>query len=264
MRRRRFRAILQLVVLVAVAASASFLLTPSRVTPAIPGDDSLGQIASATIRAPREEGKRQNPEKAARLLERGKRRSPEQDELVRGLLGQRDEFWKALQAVMDEDDYLELARAGFDPAVERAADPLVEAANRGYAVAERELLAADRERGIVVRSLPGDPRASGAGSAGPYGTPERQMGRDEIDRVRDLAQVRADIDRAAQERLPQLSPQLRHAVAQAVRRATRPNLAYDDAETRRRQDEKRAAVKEAVLQIRRGERIIEAGEPITK
>jgi len=314
MRRRRFRAVLQLAVLVAVAASASFLLTPSRVTPAIPGDDSLGQIASATIRAPRdfdvrdreataqkreeaarsvwavydfdlsagdvlrqriasafaqgraaiEEWKRQNPEKAARLLERGKRRSPEQDELVRGLLGQRDEFWKALQAVMDEEDYLELARAGFDPAVERAADPLVEAANRGYAVAERELLAADRERGIVVRSLPGDPRAFAPGSAGPYGTPERQMGRDEIDRVRDLAQVRADIDRAAQERLPQLSPQLRHAVAQAVRRATRPNLAYDDAETRRRQDEKRAAVKEAVLQIRRGERIIEAGEPITK
>src|SRR5207253_1358216 len=229
MRRRRFRAVLQLAVLVAVAASASFLLTPSRVTPAIPGDDSLGQIASATIRAPRDFDVRD-----------------------RGLLGQRDEFWKALQAVMDEEDYLELARAGFDPAVERAADPLVEAANRGYAVAERELLAADRERGIVVRSLPGDPRAFAPGSAGPYGTPERQMGRDEIDRVRDLAQVRADIDRAAQERLPQLSSQLRHAVAQAVRRATRPNLAYDDAETRRRQDEKRAAVKEAVLQIRRG------------
>ena len=316
MRRRRFRALLQLAVLGAVAASATFLLTPSRLTPSIPGDDSLGQIAAATIRAPRdfdvrdreataqkreeaarsvwavydfdlsagdvlrqriasafaqgraaiEQWKRQNPEKAARLADRGKRRSPEQDELVRGLLTQRDEFWKALQAVIDEEDYLELARAGFDPSVERAADPLVEAANRGYAVAERELLAADRERGIVVRSLPGDPRALAVGAAGPYGMvpPERQMGRDEIDRVRDLAQVRADIDRAAQEKLSQLSPQLRHAVAQAVRRATRPNLAYDDAETRRRQDEKRAAVKEAVLQIRRGERIIEAGEPITK
>src|SRR6266851_4294976 len=316
MRRRRFRALLQLALLAAVAASATFLLTPSRLTPSIPGDDSLGQIAAATIRAPRdfdvrdreataqkreeaarsvwavydfdlsagdvlrqriasafaqgraaiEQWKRQNPSSAARLADRGKRRSPEQDELVRGLLTQRDEFWKALQAVMDEEDYLELARAGFDPAMERAADPLIEAANRGYAVAERELLAADRERGIVVRSLPGDPRALAVGAAGPYGMvpPERQMGRDEIDRVRDLAQVRADIDRAAQERLSQLSPQLRRAVAQAVRRATRPNLAYDDAETRRRQDEKRAAVKEAVLQIRRGERIIEAGEPITK
>src|SRR6266436_6170802 len=316
MRRRRFRALLQLPVLAAVAASATFLLTPSRLTPSIPGDDSLGQSAAATIRAPRdfdvrdreataqkreeaarsvwavydfdlaagdvlrqrissafaqgraaiEQWKRQNPDKAARLADRGKRRSPEQDELVRALLTQRDEFWKALQAVMDEEDYLELARAGFDPVVERAADPLIEAANRGYAVAERELLAADRERGIVVRSLPGDPRAPAAGAAGPSGMvpPERQMGRDEIDRIRDLAQVRADIDRAAQEKLRPLSPQLRRAVAQAVRRAVRPNLAYDDAETRRRQDEKRAAVKEAVLQIRRGERIIEAGEPITK
>ncbi|HKB75691.1 MAG TPA: HDIG domain-containing protein, partial [Myxococcales bacterium] len=315
MRRRRFRAVLQLAVLSAVAASASFLLTPSGVTPAIPGDDSLGQMAPATIRSPRdfdvrdsdataqkreeaarsvwavydfdltagdvlrqriasafaqgraaiEQWKRQNPSSAARLAERGKRRSPERDELVASLLTQRDEFWKALQAVMDEEDYLELARAGFDPAVERAADPLIEAANRGYAVAERELLAADRERGIVVRSLPGDPRALSPG-AGPSGTvpPERQMGRDEIDRVRDLAQVRADIDRTALEKLAYLSPSLRHAVAQAVRRATRPNLGYDDAETRRRQDEKRAAVKEAVLQIRRGERIIEAGEPIAK
>src|SRR6266849_4308832 len=205
MRRRRFRALLQLAVLAAVAASATFLLTPSRLTPSIPGDDSLGQIvatflltpsrltpsipgddslgqiAAATIRAPRdfdvrdreataqkreeaartvwavydfdlsagdvlrqriasafaqgraaiEQWKRQNPSSAARLADRGKRRSPEQDELVRGLLTQRDEFWKALQAVMDEEDYLELARAGFDPAVERAADPLIEAANRG-------------------------------------------------------------------------------------------------------------------------------------
>src|SRR5712664_2558399 len=144
MRRRRFRALL----LGAVAASATFLLTPSRLTPSIPGDDSLGQIAAATIRAPRdfdvrdhegttqkreeaarsvwavydfdlsagdvlrqriasafaqgraaiEQWKRQNPEKAARLADRGKRRSPEQDELVASLLTQRDEFWKALQA----------------------------------------------------------------------------------------------------------------------------------------------------------------------
>jgi cyclic-di-AMP phosphodiesterase PgpH len=306
--RRRFRAFLQVALLAGVALSATFLLTPSRLTPRIPGDDSLGQIATATIRAPRDfdvrdeeataqkrdeaarsvravydfdasagellrqrissafaqgraavdEWKRQNPDKAARLGDRARRRSPEQDELLRNLESQRDEFWKALQAVVEEDDYFELARAGFDLTVERAADPLVQSANEGYAVAERELLAADRERGIVVRSLPGP----GAGRGG--APPERQIGRDEIDRIRDLAQVRADIDHLAQEKLSQLAPALRHAVAQVVRRAARPNLAYDDVETRRRQEEKRAAVKEAVLQIRRGERILEAGEPITK
>ena len=52
--RRRFRALLQLAVLAAVAVSATFLLTPSQLTPQIPGDDSLGQIATASIRAPRD------------------------------------------------------------------------------------------------------------------------------------------------------------------------------------------------------------------
>jgi putative nucleotidyltransferase with HDIG domain len=305
LRRRRFRAFLQLAVLAGVAASATFLLTPSRL-PRIPGDDSLGQIATSTIRAPRDfdvrdsdataqkrdeaarsvwpvydfdatagellrqrlssafaQGraaidawKAQNPDKAARLSDR-RRRTPEQDDLLRALELQRDEFWKALQAVIDEDDYLELARAGFDATVERAADPLVQVANEGYVVAERELLAADRDRGIVVRSL-----TPGGGRAGT--PPERQIASDEIDRIRDLAQVRSDVERVAHEKLATLPPPLRHAVAQVVRRAVRPNLAYDDAETRRRQDEKRAAVKEAVLQIRRGERIVEAGEPITK
>jgi putative nucleotidyltransferase with HDIG domain len=307
LRRRRFRAFLQLAVLAGVAASATFLLTPSRLTPRIPGDDSLGQIAATTIRAPRdfdvrdseataqkreeaarsvwpvydfdaaagellrqrissafaqgraaiEAWKRQNPEKAARLSERPRRRSPEQDELLRTLESQRDEFWKALQAVIDEDDYLELARAGFDSAVERAADPLVQVANDGYVVAERELLAADRDRGIVVRTVAQAGARSGTAS-------EKQIRSDEIDRIRDLAQVRSDVERVAQEKLAMLPYPLRHAVAQVVRRSVRPNLAYDDAETRRRQDEKRAAVKEAVLQVRRGERIIEAGEPITK
>ena len=308
LRRRRFRAFLQLAVLAAVAVSATFLLTPSRLTPAIPGDDSLGQIATATIRAPRDfdvrdqeataqkrdeaarsvwavydfdssagevlrqriasafaqgraaidDWKKQNPEKATRIAERGRRRSIEQDELVRYLESQRDEMWKALQAVIDEDDYLELARAGFDASLERATDTLVQAANAGYVVAERALLAADRDRGIVVRSLPAPPGSHGSVA------PERQLGREEIDRIRDLAQVRGDVDRIAQENLTQLVPALRHAVAQVVRRAARANLAFDDAETRRRQEEKRAAVKDAVLQIRRGERIIEAGEPITK
>ena len=307
LRRRRFRAFLQLAVLAGVAASATFLLTPSRLTPRIPGDDSLGQIATTTLRAPRdfdvrdgeataqkrdeaarsvwpvydfdstagellrqrissafaqgraavEAWKQQNPEKAARLAERGRRRSPEQDELLRNLESQRDEFWKTLQAVIEEDDYLELARTGFDSAVEHAADPLVQVATEGYVVAERELLAADRDRGIVIRPL-----AAGGGRSGT--PPERQIRSDDIDRIRDLAQVRSEVERTAQEKLATLPAPLRHAMAQVVRRAVRPNLAYDDAETRRRQDEKRAAVKEAVLQIRRGERILEAGESITK
>src|SRR5207237_6046454 len=113
-------------------------------------------------------------------------------------------------------------------------------------------LSAERERGSVVRPLLGQ-TVAGA---------ERKV-RD-IERIRDLSGRRSEVERLAQEQLGDLPAGVRHAVAQIVRRALRPNLAYDDHETRRRQDEKRAAVKEAVLQIRRGEKIIGDGETITK
>src|SRR5437762_6155 len=306
LRRPRFRALLALSCLATVSVISAFLLTPSRLTPPIPGDESLGQVATRTIKANRdldvldaeatsqkreeaarsvgpiydfdasagdvlrqrisqafsearsaiEDWKRLEPAKAARvqldLAHAAKHKSSDEQELLRFLQTRRDEFWKSLQAVIDDADFQELARIGFDPAVERAAERLAHLATADFAVAERELLAADRERGIVVRPLLGQ-AVAGA---------ERKV-RD-IDRIRDLPGLRSEVDRLAQEQLGDLPAGVRHAVAQIVRRALRPNLAYDDHETRRRQDEKRAAVKEAVLQVRRGEKIIGDGETINK
>src|SRR5205085_297408 len=113
--------------------------------------------------------KRVDPAKAARIRPDRKLDA----DTYRFLLSQRDEFWKALQAVVDDDDYLELARAGFDPAVERAAVRLAGLAGAGFTVEERGLLAADRERGIMVRTISPSPM------------PEQAV-RD-IDRIRDLA-----------------------------------------------------------------------------
>ncbi|MFL5413924.1 MAG: hypothetical protein ACJ79D_21365, partial [Myxococcales bacterium] len=306
LRRRRFRALLALLCLAAVSVVSAFLLTPSRLTPPIPGDESLGQVATRTIKANRdldvldaeatsqkreeaarsvgpvydydasagdvlrqrisqaftearsaiEEWKRLEPAKAGRvqldLSHAARTKNADEQILLRFLQTRRDEFWKSLQAVIDDADFQELARVGFDPAVERAAERLANLATADFAVAERELLSADRERGIVVRPLLGQAVAG----------PERKV-RD-IDRIRDLASLRAEVDRLAQEQLGDLPAGVRRAVAQIVRRALRPNLAYDDHETRRRQDEKRAAVKEAILQVRRGEKIIGDGETITK
>jgi putative nucleotidyltransferase with HDIG domain len=303
LRFRRVRQALALALLAAVAISAAFLLTPSRFTPSIPGDEALGTLFSGTLKANRDYGvldpqttaekreeaarsvwpvydfdgsaaavlqrriseafaggrtallewKRANPAKAARLA------SPRPDrkidaEITRFLLSERDEFWKALQAVVDDDDYLELARSGFDAKVERAAVRLAGLAAAGFTVEERGLLAADRERGIVVRTI-------GAIEA-PVPMPEQAI-RD-IDRIRDLARARTDVERLAPEQLADLPPRTARAVAQLVRRALRPNLAYDDAETRRRQDAKRAQVKDVLLQVRKGEKIIGDGEQVTK
>src|SRR4051812_35104507 len=226
LKRRRFRALLALLCLASVSVISAFLLTPSRLTPPIPGDESLGQVATRTLKANRdldvldaeatsqkreeaarsvgpvydfdasagdvlrqrisqafsearaaiEEWKRQDPAKAARAqldLAHAARthKNGEEQELLRFLQTRRDEFWKSLQAVIDDSEFQELARTGFDPAVERAAERLANLATADYAVAERELLSADRERGIVVRPLLGQ---AGAG-------PERKV--PDIDRI---------------------------------------------------------------------------------
>src|SRR3954464_2833496 len=53
--------------------------------------------------------KRDNPARAARLWS-GKPDRKIEPEVFKFLLVQRDEFWKTLQAVVDDEDYLELAR----------------------------------------------------------------------------------------------------------------------------------------------------------
>ncbi len=297
LRFRRVRQGLGLALLAGVAVSAAFLLTPSRFTPEIPGDEALGSLFSGTLKANRDydvpdpdttaekreeaarsvwpvydfdgraaetlqqriseafargreaiaQWKGQNPAKASRLLLERKL----DGETSRFLVSQRDEFWKALQAVVDDEDYLVLARTGFDPAVERAAVRLAGLASSGFVVEERGLLSADRERGIVVRTL-------GRAGAGP-----EQIVRD-IDRIQDLLKARESVEPLAAEQLGDLPPRVSRAVAQVVRRALRPNLAYDDAETRVRQQAKRAQVKDVILQVRKGEKIIGDGEQVTK
>jgi putative nucleotidyltransferase with HDIG domain len=209
-----------------------------------------------------------NPAKAARVAAAQGERAhlataskhkalPEEAELLKALAANKDEFLKALQAVIDDDDYLELARSGFDSTVEHSAVRLAGLVSPGFAVAERELLNADRERGINVRIVSGDARGPSA-----WGSAEKQV-RD-IDRIRDLAQVQAEVDKLAPDQLADLTQPLRKAVSQVVRRSLKPNLAYDDSETRRRIEEKRASVRDVILQIKKGERIVGDGEVITK
>ena len=54
LRFRRVRQALALALLAGVAVSAAFLLTPSRFTPAIPGDEALGTLFSGTLKANRD------------------------------------------------------------------------------------------------------------------------------------------------------------------------------------------------------------------
>src|SRR5256885_12486620 len=167
--RRRFRALLAFLCLLSVSVISAFLLTPSRLTLPIPGDESLGQVATRTIKANRDldvldaeatsqkreeaarsvgpvydfdasagdvlrqrisqafsearaaidEWKRLEPAKAARvqldLAHAAKHKNPEEQDLLRFLQTRRDEFWKSLQAVIDETGFQGLARGGLCP-----------------------------------------------------------------------------------------------------------------------------------------------------
>lgn len=177
------------------------------------------------------------------------------------------EFLKRLQAVVEEPQFRELARTRFAPEVERAAVLLVRGVMDGEVAPSRELLYAERDNGITLRTL-------GAGQAA---RPERET-RD-VERIPDLAAVRHALGRLAQG-LPEapgsmtglgrvalalpaeLTPEGRKAAALLAARVVTPNLSYNENETRARQTAAARAVKPVVLQYARGEKIIGDGERI--
>lgn len=192
---------------------------------------------------------------------------PEQPDPVELAQPHYAEFLRRLQAVVEEREYEALARAGFAPEVERAAQMLVQGVMRGEVAPNRELLLAERANGIVLRTL---------GYAA-SGRAERQT-RD-VERIADLAAVRLDLNRLAQGLPPSpgsttgvdrialgwpsdLTQPGRRAAALLAASVVSPNLSYNERETRARQVAAAEAVKPVVLQYARGEKIIGDGERI--
>jgi cyclic-di-AMP phosphodiesterase PgpH len=116
-------------------------------------------------------------------------------------------------------------------------------------VHDLEVLAGERERGIVVRDV-----RAGLAQA------ERVVA--DLDLVRDLAQARAEVE-AAGAGMPRAVPaRLRAALTRLAISLVRPTLTLNQAETQRRQREAAERVKPVVLALKRGERIISDGERI--
>ena len=84
--------------------------------------------------------------------------------------------------------------------------------------------------------------------------------------VLDVREARAEMDRWATlpgNLLPDAPPLLRRAVLRIAKRGLRPNLTANIAETERRRAVAAAAVKDAVIQIKKGQKIIGDGELVT-
>ena len=85
--------------------------------------------------------------------------------------------------------------------------------------------------------------------------------------VLDVREARAEMDRWASlpgNLLPDAPGLLRRAVLRISKRALRPNLTANIAETERRRAVAAAAVKDAVIQIKKGQKIIGDGELVTQ
>lgn len=296
-----------------VGAGAALLLPPASVAGDLPGEESLGTVATRSVKANRDYtipdpeataalrdeamqrvrpvydfdaaagehaesrvalafsfareklAEADSPPQAAR--KKG-RREPAQVDPVATLEPHYAEFVKLLQAVVDVSEFAELSRTRFNPEVERGASVLLRGVLAGEIAPSRELLFAERERGITIRSV--DVR-------GPKGERESL----DVERIPDLAAVRTDLLRLAiglgempnsttgvtrsAMALPADLPAIERRVAALIAaRVARSNLAYNGDETERRQRAAGASVKPVVLQYVRGEKILGDGDRIEK
>ncbi|OJT18020.1 phosphodiesterase [Archangium sp. Cb G35] len=178
--------------------------------------------------------------------------TPEDRELFLGLLfGRKD-------AVLDNDDVQALASARFSEAVEQATVALVE---RAYGFAEptpvyitnsREEVSREGPQGITVRDLRHKGEQTLPGTA---------------PTVVDVREAHMEMDRFASipgNLLPDAPGVQRRAVLRLSKRLVRPNLTINLAETDARRRQAAAAVKDAVISIKKGQRVIGDGELVNE
>jgi putative nucleotidyltransferase with HDIG domain len=169
----------------------------------------------------------------------------------RRYLSQRDAFVSRLQLRVRDEDLAALAQARFSEQVEQEIGALARRGLAGMVVADLALLAAERDRGFVVRGVRD-------------GALQGERAVTDLSLVRDVAAAAEDVARSAQGRLEQEPAALRAAVQRIAAAMVRPTLTHDQVETVRRRDEAASRVKPVVIPVKRGEKIIGDGERVEK
>lgn len=282
---RLARALVLLALLAAVGATGGALLAPPGVG-RLPGPESLGAPAPATLKADRDyevvdeeatarrraaaaaaerpvydEDGDAGDEAAARIHAafalmreeeaalRQQRPGAAPAELSRRYAAERDAFVARLQLLVRDEDLAALAAARFAEPVERELAGLAAKGLDGLVVGDLALLPDDREAGLVVRTFRG-------------GRVVAERAVRDLALVRDVATARQEVARAAQARLSALPAPLQATVVRLATAAVRPTLVHNLGETERRRAEAAARVKPVGLQVRRGERIVAQGDRV--
>jgi putative nucleotidyltransferase with HDIG domain len=275
--------VLRLGLVALVSGAAGFLLAPAAAH-RLPGAESLGLPAPATLKADRdydivdEEATARRRAEAAQaerpvydhhagiadeavarihaafeLMREEEAALPEGDpkELARRYSQRQDAFVARLQILVSGGDLVALGAARFSEEVERA---LVSASQRGLSglvVEDAKLLPVDRERGFVLRTVRGGALQG-----------ERRVA--DLTLVRTVERAREDVAQAVAARLEGEPGAVRAAVQRLAAAMVRPTLEHNQAETDRRRTEAAARVKPVGILVRRGEKIIGDGERIEK
>ena len=253
---------------IVIAAAASLGLAPDLFAQRVPwGDQDLGQVATATLKAtrdydiPDDETTRRKREEAvaavravyvheAQALDGALERIEAGFAMARALeqeqvAGARAAIEQALGVRLDDASYAALAQAHFPAEAEHAAVALVTGAMREMVVGDREELVQHRDRGIAILRI------------SPSGSVVEEVLSD-VSGIRDLARVRSTLG-DADGNLPR---PLRAAVVDLARREIRVNLKHDPDLTRQRREDAAAAVKPVIIQLKKGEKVIGDGERI--
>ena len=261
----------------AIAATAAVAVAPGPIFERIPYDASdLGEIATQTIKASRdldvldEATTRRMREEAvaavravyvhdAALIDSVNARIRAGFEFARRVLAeagegdglsaleaQREALEDLLGARLENHELEALARAGFAPEIEEGVVAMATQAMRELIVSDREELTQHRSRGIAIRRVSGDRVVTEILS--------------DVEGIRDLATVRAQLGISVE--LASQPRPVRQAALELARRQIRSNLKYDPALTQERRELAAAAVKPVVIQLRKGETIVAAGERI--
>ncbi len=274
--------VLSLLLIGLVSAAGAMVLAPGMAS-RLPGSESLGLPAPATIKADRDYDITDEEATARRREEAADAVAPVYDleagagdeaaarihaafalmreekaslggpgagsEILRRYAAQRDAFVARLQVLVRDEDFAALSGARFSSAAERDLAALAVRGLGGMVVEDLKLLPADRDAGFAVRTFRG-----GAFDG------ERMV--NDISLVRDVGAARDEVAKAAAARLGGDPPALRAALLRLASAMVRQTLVHNQAETERRREDAAARVRPVAVPVKRGEKIIGDGERI--
>jgi hypothetical protein len=160
-------------------------------------------------------------------------------------------FLRSLQVVVKDEDFVRLRSDRFSPASLNAIASLVDRVMRHMLVSSRELLEADRSKGITVRFVKD-------------GATQHETLVTSFVRLLDMEEATLRIQQNAGLELAELPPAMRATLIRVAESLVTPNMFFNRTETERRKTHARSSVQPLEISIRKGEKIIRDGDLIER